>query len=74
MPNALQWKPSSRPVSPSPYRPFNQLKNQNKMAGAASGDTTSQLAWLSSLKTGFNDFTPEQKFLRKVIRAPTQII
>jgi len=26
----------------------------------------SQLAWLSSLQTGFNDFTPEQKFLRKV--------
>ncbi|ORY31261.1 pyruvate kinase [Naematelia encephala] len=25
----------------------------------------SQLAWLSSLQTGFNDFTPEQKFLRK---------
>jgi pyruvate kinase len=27
---------------------------------------TSQLAWLSSLKTSFNDFTDEQKFLRKV--------
>ncbi|KAI9637100.1 pyruvate kinase [Dioszegia hungarica] len=26
---------------------------------------TSQLAWLSSLKTSFNDFTDEQKFLRK---------
>ncbi|KAK1923235.1 pyruvate kinase [Papiliotrema laurentii] len=26
---------------------------------------SSQLAWLSSLTTGFNDFTPEQKFLRK---------
>jgi hypothetical protein len=31
---------------------------------------SSQLAWLSSLTTGFNDFTPEQKFLRKV--SPTR--
>jgi pyruvate kinase len=27
---------------------------------------SSQLAWLASLKTGFNDFTDDQKFLRKV--------
>ncbi|RSH86977.1 Pyruvate kinase [Saitozyma podzolica] len=26
---------------------------------------SSQLAWLASLKTGFNDFTEDQKFLRK---------
>ncbi|CAD6565311.1 MAG: Pyruvate kinase [Tremellales sp. Tagirdzhanova-0007] len=30
-----------------------------------SGNPGSQLAWLSSLQTGFNDFKPEQKFLRK---------
>ncbi|EIW70081.1 hypothetical protein TREMEDRAFT_38747 [Tremella mesenterica DSM 1558] len=37
------------------------------MAGASAliGAPASQLAWLSSLSTGFNDFSPEQKFLRK---------
>ena len=36
------------------------------MAQVSGNSTGSQLAWLESLKTGFNDFKPEQKFLRKV--------
>ena len=33
---------------------------------AAAPQQLSQLAWLASLNTSFNDFKPEQKFLRKV--------
>jgi pyruvate kinase len=31
-----------------------------------SGVPLSQLAWNTQLATGFNDFTPEQKYMRKV--------
>lgn len=31
-----------------------------------SGQPLSQLAWNCQLSTGFNDFTPEQKYFRKV--------
>lgn len=34
-----------------------------------SGAPPSQLAWQTMLNTGFNDFTEEQKFLRKVSEA-----
>lgn len=43
-----------------------QPKPLLKMATVSGNNPGSQLAWLSSLKTGFNDFTPDQKFLRKV--------
>jgi hypothetical protein len=33
---------------------------------APSGVPLSQLAWNTQLATGFNDFTPEQKYMRKV--------
>jgi hypothetical protein len=33
---------------------------------APSGTPLSQLAWNTQLATGFTDFTPEQKYLRKV--------
>ncbi|WVR08704.1 pyruvate kinase [Kwoniella sp. DSM 27419] len=35
------------------------------MAVSPNGAPTSQLAWLASLNTTFNEMTPEQKFLRK---------
>ena len=59
--------PTSRPTSP--IKPAYQIPtSSHKMAQqfAPSGVPLSQLAWNTQLATGFNDFTPEQKYMRKV--------
>ena len=66
-PTAALTPPTSRPTSP--IKPTNQIPtSSHKMAQqfAPSGVPLSQLAWNTQLATGFNDFTPEQKYMRKV--------
>jgi hypothetical protein len=65
--------PTSRPTSP--IKPTNKIPtSSHKMSQqfAPSGVPLSQLAWNTQLATGFNDFTPEQKYMRKV--APFSVI
>ena len=72
LPRQLRYSPPSRALTPmSAGNVPNGLTDQNHFQSPlpqnmASNAPSSQLAWLSSLQTSFNDFTPEQKFLRKV--------
>lgn len=60
---AVHLTPPTRPSSASLHAvPHIQLDRPSM----TSSQPASQLAWLSTLKTGFNDFTPDMKFLRKV--------
>jgi len=70
--------PTSRPASPSSNKPvdnYNRYQNSkiNMAQFAPSGQPLSQLAWNTQLATGFNDFTPEQKYLRKVAVTPSVV-
>ncbi|OCF35871.1 pyruvate kinase [Kwoniella heveanensis CBS 569] len=79
MPFALGHTAPSRPLTPSPkkqnlglppvvdnvvYGVASSVK-QPAMATTLNGAPSSQLAWLSSLNTTFNEMTDEQRFLRK---------
>ncbi|WWD20791.1 pyruvate kinase [Kwoniella shandongensis] len=76
----LGYHPPSRPRTPSPpQQPKHRRQSVqlpflahtpgvvgcNPNSGIMSGTPQSQLAWLSSLSTSFNEMLPEQKFLRK---------
>lgn len=45
---------------------MNTFGVRKQLATMSFAAPVSQLAWLASLKTGFNDFTEDQKFMRKV--------